>query len=615
MPKVKTKAPRSDRGAQAAGLKAQRTFLSSAKERIGSFDLMMAESFVNGIRELGYKTNAHAIDELVDNSQQAGATNIHIAFGFTGSSDAKPTELAIIDDGHGMDLEMIRVAMMWGGTHREGNREGFGRFGFGLPSASMSIAREYSVYSWTGDVGEVYGAAFGVDGLRNGRYRTRDGRTTVPLPEPADLPKWVVAYIEEFFPGGTPTSGTVVVLKQLDRLEWKTAKVLRERLADHIGVVYRNYLRAVSVAVNGKPVEAVDPMFLTSGARFFLGDAEELPSASFEVRDSESGHAMGMVKIRYSYLPPSEFSERYSSPEKKDINRARTAIRDAYNGLLLLRNGRQVDVVRTLPRTANWQKSFKNYHAFFKIEIDFPATLDEEFSVTTSKQQVVLSDRMWELLRQAGVPRMMTTLYNRVNKDLKALHDAREESQSAARASEQVMAEVRKFKARRTQSVPADREAEAERNKREHIRERAASANIPESLVEQQFETEAKEKVYVVENENLPGAPFYRVIQRGGQVVLRINRGHRFYDEVYASFTATPHMKTSLEILLFVMGEAELDASPDRRRFYEMERSEWSRVLNTALDRLHEIDATEFETPGEEALDEDTGATEENSAA
>jgi hypothetical protein len=391
----------------------------------------------------------------------------------------------------------------------------------------------------------------------------------------------------------------------LDRLEWKTAKILRERLADHIGVVYRNYLRVLSIAVNGMAVEPVDPMFLSSGARFVLGDAEELPPASFEVKDSETGNSLGVVKIRYSYLPPAEFSERYGPPEKKDLNRARTAIRDAYNGLLLLRNGRQIDVVRTLPRSGNWQKSFKNYHAFFKFEIDFPATLDEEFSVTTSKQQVVLSDRMWELLRQAGVPRMMTTLYNRVNKDLKLLGVAREEGRDSIRASEQVMADVRKFKARRSEAVPAQREAEAERHKREHIRARAASANVPEEVVEKQFELESKEKVYVVEPENLPGAPFYRVIQRGGQIVLLVNRGHRFHEEVYSTFGVTPHVKASLELLLFVMGEAELDANPDRRRFYETERAEWSRVLNTALDRLHELDAGELETPGEEALDEE----------
>ena len=74
-------------------------------------------------------------------------------------------------------------------------------------------------------------------------------------------------------------------------------------------------------------------------------------------------------------------------------------------------------------------------------------------------------------------------------------------------------------------------------------------------------------------------------------------------------------MKASLELLLFVMGEAELDANPDRRRFYESERAEWSRVLNTALDRLHEIDAGEFETLGEEALDEADGAETETATA
>ena len=595
-----------------AGLKAQRAFIGAKKDRLGTFDLMIAESFVSAIRDLGYKNNAHAIDELIDNSQQAGATNIHVAFGFTGGSDAKPSELAIIDDGHGMDVEMIRVAMMWGGTHREGDREGFGRFGFGLPSASVSIAREYTVYSWTRDGEGIYAASFGTEALRAGKYRSRDGRTMVPDAVAAKLPDWVSTYIDKSFPGGLPDSGTVVVLRQLDRLLWKTTKVLREKLADHIGVVYRNYLRTLSIAIHERAVEPVDPMFLMSGARFVKGDAEELPPASFEVKDPESGHSLGTVKIRYSHLPPAQFSERYCPAEKKEVNRARTAIRDAYNGLLLLRNGRQIDVVRSLPRAGNWQKSFKNYHAFFKIEIDFPATLDEEFSVTTSKQQVVLSDRMWELLRQHGVPRMMTQLYNRVNGELVALKVSRDEGVATVRASEQVMAEVRKFKARRSEAMPAEREAEAEQYKREHIRERAAAARVPEEVVAQQFETEAQQRKYVVEQESLPGAPFYRVIPRGGQIVLLINKGHRFYTEVYAAYEANLQLRPALEIMLFVMGEAELDANEDRRRFYESERAEWSRVLNTALDRLHELDAGEFEAPGEEALDEAQGATMES---
>ena len=71
------------------------------------FSLMVADAFVRGIRDIGYKSTATALDELIDNSIQAGATNIHVVFGFEGKS-TKPIRVAIIDDGHGMDADMTR---------------------------------------------------------------------------------------------------------------------------------------------------------------------------------------------------------------------------------------------------------------------------------------------------------------------------------------------------------------------------------------------------------------------------------------------------------------------------------------------------------------------------
>jgi hypothetical protein len=103
----------------------------------------------------------------------------------------------------------------------------------------------------------------------------------------------------------------------------------------------------------------------------------------------------------------------------------------------------------------------------------------------------------------------------------------------------------------------------------------------------------------------LPGAPFYRAQVRGGQVVLQINRRHRFYDEVYAGHGVSLFFRSAIEILLFVIGECELDANDDRRRFYESERSEWSRILNTALDRLSEFESQDFDSEGESDLDSD----------
>ncbi|MDI7864598.1 ATP-binding protein [Rhizobiaceae bacterium n13] len=84
----------------------------------------MLEAFVRGIRDLGYRSNADALSEFIDNALQAYADRIDILFGYSDSSSKKPTQIAVVDNGYGMDADMIRMAVMWGGTHRESDRNG-----------------------------------------------------------------------------------------------------------------------------------------------------------------------------------------------------------------------------------------------------------------------------------------------------------------------------------------------------------------------------------------------------------------------------------------------------------------------------------------------------------
>src|SRR3982751_3306447 len=88
-------------------LEIQRAYVAKMKEKGFDFSLTVADAFVRGIRDIGYKSTATAIDELVDNAFQADAANVHVAFGYGSASDAKPTQIAVIDDGHGMDPDMI----------------------------------------------------------------------------------------------------------------------------------------------------------------------------------------------------------------------------------------------------------------------------------------------------------------------------------------------------------------------------------------------------------------------------------------------------------------------------------------------------------------------------
>jgi hypothetical protein len=51
-------------------------------------------------------------------------------------------------------------------------------------------------------------------------------------------------------------------------------------------------------------------------------------------------------------------------------------------------------------------------------------------------------------------------------------------------------------------------------------------------------------------------------------------------------------MRASLELLLFVLAECELDASLERQLFYESERREWSHQFSTTLKILEKKDPT-----------------------
>src|SRR6478752_6188384 len=91
----------------------QRKYAKSKEAEGFDFGLTVADAFVRGIRDIGYRDTGRALDELIDNGIQAEATKILVTFGYGPESDAKPTAIAVIDNGHGMDPEMIRLSAIW----------------------------------------------------------------------------------------------------------------------------------------------------------------------------------------------------------------------------------------------------------------------------------------------------------------------------------------------------------------------------------------------------------------------------------------------------------------------------------------------------------------------
>jgi hypothetical protein len=550
------------------------------------------------IRDLSYRPTATPLDDLIDNPLQAAAQNIDVILGF-GESEKKPDKIAVVDDGHGMDPEMIRAAVIWGGTHRENDRSGFGRYGYGLPSAAVSQGRRFTVFSIVAG-GQLHSVTLDVDEVGKGTYTDKGGHVVVPEGKPAKLPGWVSEYLAKRTGNGRLDHGTVVVIENLDRLTWKTRDNLERHLKEHFGTTYRNFLRQVNLYVDGEAIEPVDPLFLTPGARYYDLDedrAQALPPMDIRVKDTDGKKVAGVIRVRFAFMPPS-----FQVDKKKAGTNARFQIMKDHNGFVVLRNSRQIDVVSRNPFI-----TFVNYDRNWKVELDFPATLDEEFSITTSKQQIVPSDRIWEILREAGVLKAVEHL-SKEGGEARAKYKAAKEEQKK-RASELVMQELQKHKTRRAAEAGPEQARQSQEALKRMVEEKSRATGVPPEQVEQQHLSEEKERPYKVLEESLPGAPFFRLIQVGGQKVLYLNTAHRFYTEVYAGPDSTPRLRAALELLLWVIGDCELDSTQERRRFYETERAEWSRMLSLALDLLNGVDSAEDELSARDAAAEDaTGA-------
>jgi hypothetical protein len=568
------------------GLEAQKAYVEGmTKQGHFKFGLMVGAAFVRGIRDIGYKHTGSALAELGDNGLQAGAQNIHVAFE-TNKSGAKVTALAVIDDGHGMIPDMIRFSVMWGGTHRENDRTGMGRYGYGLPSASVSQGKRFTVYSCPRGGKEFYAVTVDVDAISEGKNTDETGEIVIPEARPAKLPKFVQDHITAQFPGGKLEHGTVVVIENLDKVSHSSVNGLRNHLLEFFGVTYQKVLRNAQIVVDDTVLEPIDPLFITPGFRFYDLDADRaqaLDLARIEVKTEDGKDLKGEMVVRFSYMPASfgSIDKTRSAVDRKNQNPRFHIIRE-YNGILFYRMGRFLDCMRHTPL-----HTFQNNDRYFKIEVDFPAVLDEYFNVSTSKQRVDVSDKIWDKLKEAGIVKAIATLsgkYTAEKNKMKAEED--QKGPEGKRASEEAMEETAKAIRPPAPEVQQRQEERGEEQIKKVAERRAVDTGQPVERVEEQLRLELKGHRYKLAHENVPGAPFFRVHQLGGTMMLALNTAHRFYSELYAGPATTPDIRAALEVLLFSIGECINSAPEQTRAVYDLELPEWSKRLDYALLQL-----------------------------
>jgi hypothetical protein len=594
-----------------------------------SFPLFNAAQALESQRRSGYRNTAAAAREIVDNAIEAKATRIDVCFERPKALKLHQRadsiySMAFIDNGSGMLPKMARYALSWGsGTHFD-DPAFIGKFGFGLPNASINQTKLVEVYTKTADASTISRAVLDV------RLIKAHGLQSIDAPEEGvALPEFVQAYLDK--QGLAFEHGTVVVWAEPDRLTYRTPALMKEHLLDDFGVTYRYLLQNVDLYVDKTKVLPVDPLFLTPAARYFLpqdkGGSEMSADYNMPVRytlDAETGSfalskvedlseldrddpnllAAGAIYVRVARFPYGFAEDPRKVANASSEAQRRFEVRKTRRGMSFVRAGREIETVDVFPKSVkdqakglgNWPL-LQSYAYHWGVEVRFDPDLDEVFGITNDKQTVRPIEDLWKLFASEEIDKQLSReqMHQRkIRKDERdrqkqALAEKSEEvtpAESAAAAADSMTGQKPRIPERSAAKARKDFNTAAA----EHAKVNQTSIDAARKALDEA----AKRRPYVVDFYDEPRGPFYKPERsNGSQIVVRINRAHSFFQTLYSpllSLTGGAQAKQALDVLLIALARSELVVENEETAAWYLTQREraWSEFLADAYRSLQQ---------------------------
>jgi hypothetical protein len=570
------------------------------------------------MRDNGYKSAAHAIAELIDNSIQAKAKVVHLICidGYTVNTKRKLQqleEIAILDDGIGMSPKLLQEALQFGGSSHRDDPNGIGKFGMGLPNASISQCRRVDVWSWQN--GRTYKTFLDVDLIEAGDIES------VPVPVEEELPpKWL-----EASKAIQSDTGTLIVWSKLDRVNWKTSKSIythSERLVGRMyrhfiheskcKILFKSYVKKISLTLTIEEVfKANDPLYLLKDTSLPPLPPPHEDNCLFklfqkpqEIEIDLGNGKSSTVTITYSYVNQVFHSSIRSLPDiKTEVGGTEWGKHCADNiGISIVRAKRELELTKILTNG-------KPQERWWGVEVAFEPALDEFFGVTNNKQAAVNFEDI-DLKKEAllngyednGVEFLkvfkhedpsrwfMHKIISEIKRNIKHL---RKETPSDSRIDSWVNAKSDASYAEKVSDAVITSRVDSGYKTREEdlvlnsdkdvqisdlAKEFEFTNNIPtkEARTKATKSVENNEKLKFLEKK-LDGNAFFDVNSMAGITLVTINEEHEFY-EFYKQLSQE-HAEL-LKLLLSSWARCECEANVRERRDMQDIRKNWGRMLS-----------------------------------
>lgn len=539
------------------------------------------------MRESDFDTYS-AYGEAIDNSIQADAKNVFLEFETVRGSRSYENinRVAFIDDGQGMDSEIIHRCLQLGYSSRFNDRTGIGRFGVGMTLGAIHECCKVEVYSKTEGSEKWLYTLIDLGLLMKGEESNEIG---IPTPMGKKLPASLNDYESQ-------SSGTVVIWSEYDR-QTDTAPIIIKNTKTWIGRTFRKFIwDGVSIFVNGEEVYAVDPLYVETKLTQFPSDpmASEVEpiKLSWPVPEdvSEFEGQKSEIVIRLSLLPekfrPTQGSGNSTTAIERHI--------DDNRGISITRMGREVfyGPVPYWPGDSKW---FAEIDRWWGCEIEFEPLLDRAFTVKNIKRGAVPNKDLKKAIFDLIYPTVKGFL-DKVRENW-AEEKARKERKNVEKEEHSSGHEGAEKAAKRTStdstSKQVDDPIEAEQELLERLK-RERTAEEAEAVV-----AKWRDQPFTIEDDQWKGHDFMELKPLGGNDVLLYNLNHPFMAHLVDKITRlaeqddsqskelAKELKILIDLLLLSYSKAESKFSnSENEDMLEMLRINWGQYLKSYVNSI-----------------------------